>query len=231
MKDEKVMELLEREAIEHCQSLLYLGVEIDSDIKMIHHVDRLSKKIAQAINALRFLKWHLPTNSLLQFFHAHIQSHIHFCAFILLHARAIDIERIQRLQNKSLKIIYDLPDLFPTLDLFKQTATNILPVNGIIYSSAIIMAKKSLLSKDNFLPPVQKMRSQRTLDLKLAPAKKKTLKDDITHTGVKLYNQLPIALKQESNLDTFKSELKQFILSRSDSVLKHGQFTSRNFNI
>jgi hypothetical protein len=104
-------------------------------------------------------------------------------------------------------------------------------VTGIIYYSALTMVKKSLLSKDDSLPSIKRLKSQRSTDLQIGKARRKIMADDITHSGVKLFNQLPVHINMEPNFSLYKQYLKLFILSRNESLIKPMQSTSRNFFI
>jgi exonuclease III len=226
-----LIELLQREGITFCDELTYLGFIIDSEMKLVSQVDKIAYSIGSAVNALRFLKQNLTIASLLKFFHGHIQSQIHYCAFALLRCRSIDIDRIQRLQSKALRIIYNLPDTFPSSQLFSSQAKNIMPVTGIIYYSALCLVKKGLQSKDDSLPSFKRLRSERTADLQIGKARRKIMSDDLTHSGVKLFNQLPTHINLESNFSLYKQYLKLFILSRNESLIKPTQFATKNFYI
>lgn len=226
--DEVIEKSLQKHCIEKCTDLKYLGVIFDSEMKLIKHVDEIAKSVTAGINALRFLKTHLSLDSLLKFFYAHIQSHISYCSFILLRCRASDIERLQRLQNKCLKIIHGLPELYSTNELFNKEAKQILPVCGLIYYSALIMIKKSILTDDGSLPLIKRLGSTRKYNLILEKAKKKIMIKDITHTGIKLFNQLPEDIKRENNLNVFKRKAKDLLLSRNASLIKDTQFMAHN---
>ena len=228
---QNIKDLLSENQIQETFCLKYLGVFIDADLKMLSQVDKICTSLAQGINALRFLKQNLTQQALMKFFHGHLQSHISYCAFALLRCRSIDIERIQRLQSKALKLILDLPDTHPTLDLFTKKAKHIMCVVGLIYYSALIMVKKSVLCNDDSLPSINRARSTRRSDLILSIARKKVMSDDISNIGCKLFNELPTDIKSENNFFLFKVLLKKFIVSRNVSLIKHGQFSNKSFNL
>lgn len=228
---DELNELLEDYQVIKCNEITYLGCIIDSQLKFDAYVDKISKAIGSAVNALRHLKSVLSQDALIKFFHAHIQSHVIYTGSVLLRCRSIDIERLQRLQSKALKIIFGLPDLYSTFDLFKKEAKNILPINGLIYNAAIVLTRKCVVSKDGSLPSIKRLRSRRKSDLILEPAKKKVYKDDLCHTGCKLYNQLPDDIKAENIFFLFKKDVKRFLLSRNESLVKSGQFNSKNLLI
>lgn len=222
---------LQSKNIEQCSTITYLGVYLDDELKMASQVDNICSSLAQSINALRFLKRNLSSDALIKFFHAHIQSKISYCGFVLLRARSIDIERIQRLQSKALKLVFDLPNDYPTYQLFTEKAPKVLPVTGLVYYSAITMVHKSYTCTDGSLPQIQKLRTNRRCELLIGAAKKKIMQNDIGHDGVKLFNQLPDSVKSELNAYLFKEQLKKHLLSRNESLIKSGQFAAKNFNI
>lgn len=102
-------------------------------------------------------------------------------------------------------------------------------VTGLVYYSAIVMVKKSLDSNGTYLPFIKRLKSTRVRNVSLPIARKKVLRNDVSHDGSKLFNQLPAEIKSELNLIVFKKKLKDFILSRNESLIKPSQFTNKNF--
>ena len=144
----------------------------------------------------------------------------------------MDIERLQRLQSKSLRIIFNLPDSHSSFELFTNQAKGIMCVCGLIYYSALMMVKKSLVCTDDSLPVIRKLRSMRQYNLALSSGNNKKVKvNDITHIGCRLFNELPNDVKKENNIVLFKNQLKKFIIEKNKSLIKHGQFTSKTFNL
>ena len=222
-------DVLIAKSIKECECLRYLGFLIDSELKMVTQVDKICAALASGINALRFLIQNLVNHALMKFFHAHIQANINYCSFALLRCRSIDIDRIQRLQSKALKVIFDLPDSYDNSDLFAKEAKNILCVIGLIYNNALVMIRKCVNCIDNSLPYIQQARSVRKKDLIICKASKKVLSDDLTHVGCKLYNELPMEIKSEKNMFLYKQMLKKFVVSRNCSLVKSGQFSNKSF--
>ena len=85
------------------------------------------------------------------------------------------------------------------------------------------------MCKDGSLPLINRARSLRRGDLNLCIARRKAMSDDISHVGCMLYNELPIEIKTESNFFLFKGMLKSYLLSRNESLIKHGQFANKSF--
>lgn len=166
--DDDIRDFLVCQNFIETMELKYLGFLIDCELKLPGQIQHICKSISSGISALNNLRDHVPQETLIRFFHSDIQSHINYCSFALLRARSIDIDRIQRLQSKALRIIFNLPYSYPSCDLFTKEAKHILPVTGLIYFTAICMTKKCLRSKDNSLPKVEQLKSKRKHDVLLA---------------------------------------------------------------
>ena len=98
-----------------------------------------------------------------------------------------------------------------TLDLFKTYMTNTLPVIGIIYFSMLVYIQKSiLLHRSEFLEFSTNVSNRRSSGQLIASRfnRKQYLGRDTSYLGVILYNQLDIKIKEITNLEKFKMEVK-----------------------
>jgi hypothetical protein len=205
-------------------NLTYLGVQIDDKLKMNLHVDEIVRKIIQANGELYHMKDKLPVSALMKFYFGHIHSHLMFCSFVLNRCSCADINRLQTLQNRALKLVFRLPLMTPTTEVFKTFAKNVLPVRGIILLSSIIMVKKNLL---NNLPdglPMERITSSRHYLLKSRRFNSQVMKNDICCAGVNFFNNLPLDIKKINQLGQFKSAVRSFLLDHSDNILTNNNF-------
>lgn len=147
---------------------------------------------------------------------------------MLLHCTCRDIERLKSVQSRALKLIFKLPTLFSSIELFQSYACNTLPVIGIVYFSTITMVKKILLERPPYMPLIESDRSSRSGMLRISAHYSKLFANDLYVTGIRSYNSLPSVLKDITNIDLFKSLLKRFLLTRLSSLLKDGQFAARD---
>jgi len=150
-----------------------------------------------------------------------------YCAFLLLRCNNEDVKRLQVIQNRALKIIFNLPSRHPTIDIYKTYATNVLPIVGIIYYSAMLNIKKLMIDQNKIFPKVEKTRSNRLEQYKIMPAKSRLLRDDVYVAGMKLFNDLPNEIKAINNLNSFKAATKKFLLAKVESLLNDSQFILR----
>lgn len=222
LNDEELNLLLSESNIEIHEKIDYLGFIIDNELKLIPYVNKLAKLLGLGLNSMIHLRDNVGIRAMRQFYFANIQSHINYCAFALLRCRASDIDRLYKLQKRILRIMYNIPDDASSEDIFTIYAKNILPIKGLIFLSAIGLVDKCLNSDDDSLPKIEKCRSTRTHTLQLSIAKKKILKDDITHHGVKLFNMLPNSIKRLQGTWRFMKEVKCFLINSRAQLLDYG---------
>lgn len=133
-----------------------------------------------------------------------------------------DINRLQRFQNRSLKIAYNLEKRFSTVELFMKVATNIMPVTGIAYLNLLLLVKKSLLSYENDeFEVIQEGR--RKQQLKFQRYSKNILAKDFLCLGPTVYNQLPLEIREIKSYNLFKRKLKSYLLECKQVFLRGNQ--------
>jgi len=68
--------------INRVNSVKSLGVYIDDHLTWSTHIDKISKKIASAIGALKRIRSYIPTNTAVQVYQALIQPHFDYCCSV-----------------------------------------------------------------------------------------------------------------------------------------------------
>lgn len=222
MVDIKIM--LNSAGFQYVNEMTYLGIIIDDELKLGSYVDALATKMNQGIGALFYMKDKLPFSALKQFYFAHIHSHLMYCSFILLRCTEGDLKRLQRLQNRALKLIYQLPILCPTTDLFTLHAPDVLTVKGIIYYSTLLIIKRNLISTSPERLPIEKQRTNRLNLLKPQMYRRNVMKNDVTCRGINIYNNLPSELKELNQLNAFKRAVKTYLLKHVEDLLNNTNF-------
>ena len=216
-------EFMDVNKIENVEKLKYLGIILDSRLKLDEQADALIKKLSQSVNAMTIIKHHLPTQSMLLFYNAFIGSQFFYSGFLLCRMTNDDINRLQRFQNKSLKIAYNLERRFSTYDLFMKVATNILPITGIAYLNLLLLVKKNLLSKQENGEFEVIQQGRRKQQLKFQRYSKNILARDFLCLGPTVYNQLPLKIREIQNFYQFKRKLKTYLMEHKQVFLRGNQ--------
>ena len=163
---------------------------------------------------------------LIQFYHAHFMSHLYYCSFLIVKFTKEDTLRIQRLQNRCIKMIFNLDSRHSTEDLFISYEHKSLPVIGIVYASLMINLKKSLLLDMEELLDFEVYSNNRRSSGDVRPSsfsRKRHIGTDISYLGPILYNQLSKELKEMKNLNKFKVAVKSYLLDKIDLLLSPDQ--------
>jgi hypothetical protein len=228
---EKLDKLMETRNIKKSDVVRYLGVQVDNKLRMTNYVEDLIVKVSQSIRALNIVKGHLPTQQMLQYYHAFIGSHLYYCSFLISRLNAGQIQRIQVMQNRSLKIVFGLHHRTPTIDLFTKYAPRVLPVIGIVYLSHLMLIKKSILAQDNSMPKIEMINDgRRAGSLKIDRFRIKAYEKDFVCFGSSIYNNLPANIKGITELPQFKNACKDWLLSKIDLLLDPQQLISQKLN-
>lgn len=92
-------------AIERVKSIKYLGFIIAENLKMAEHVDYIAKKVAKKIGFLERISHKLDMEGRLTLYKSIISPHFDYCASILYLCNFNEFDKLQKLQNRALRII------------------------------------------------------------------------------------------------------------------------------
>ena len=101
--------------VTHCK---YLGVLIDEHLDWVKHIEYLGKKIAKDIYLLKRIRPYVTKQTALTFYTSIIQSRFDYCSIIWGNAGKGCLDKLQKLQNRSLRIVLQVDWYFPSKNLF-----------------------------------------------------------------------------------------------------------------
>ena len=96
-----------------------LGVLIDSDLNFSKHIAQVCRKASQQIGVLSRLKNLVPVPAKLTLFKSAILPHLTYCQKVWHFARASDKRKLERIQERALRVIY-LDKISSYEDLLKR---------------------------------------------------------------------------------------------------------------
>ena len=91
--------------INRVDSVKSLGVYIDNHLTWTKHIDKISKKIASAIGALKRFRPYITTNTAVQVYQALIQPHFDHCCSVWDGLGETISCKMQKLQNRAARVI------------------------------------------------------------------------------------------------------------------------------
>ncbi len=192
-----------------------LGMTIDSQASMIQHVNKVCKAAYMHLYNISRIKAYLDKSSLERIVHAFITSKLDYGNALLCGYPTTLLQRLQRVQNAAARTITGHNKYHHVSPVLKQL--HWLPVEQRIkYKVALLVFKaKNKLGpvylQELIIPytPARSLRSG-SQELLCVPSTNSSLVNQRAFcvAGPRLWNSLPLELRTENTLVTFKSKLK-----------------------
>lgn len=127
------------------------------------------------------------------------------------------------MQNKALRIVFNLPRTYTTVLVYKDICKTILPIRGIYKMKLLTYVFKCIHNIGHHT--ISLKRNQHTINtrnnnsLAVSRCRLETTKQRIEYMGSHEYNNLPMYLKNLTRISTFKTNLKIYLLQQIEELL------------
>ena len=203
---------VENEVIECCDSVKLLGITIDNELKFDEHVSKLCKKASQKLHALARISNYICQDRLRILMKAFIESQFGYCPLVwMFHSRKLN-NRINRLHERALRIVYKNSQLTFEELLKKDNSFSIHHRNLQKLSTEIYKVN------NNLSPSIMKgifPTREFSYDLRIKnPFKSVNVNtvfngtETISFRGPKTWAILPENIKNSTSLKEFKSKIR-----------------------
>lgn len=118
----------------------YLGIEIDDELKFDQQIDSVASKAAMKINVLKRVSNRLTFHTKKIVYNTLVSPNFDFCSTIYLNGTKEQIDQLQKLQNRAMRIILKCDRLTHRADMLNSL--NWLSVNQRINYNTLIMIFK-----------------------------------------------------------------------------------------
>ena len=210
------------EKLQNMNSCKYLGVHIDKYMSWNHQIDELSKDLNAKVWHLSRLRSYLPHNTLLDLYKSLIQPKIDYAITIWGYTCEVNLDRIQRLQNRIARVICNNFDFVNIRGIDLVCKLGIMNVKQRRdYFMALLMYKSIHGLAPNYLC------NEITMEIEVANRISRHINEndvhvpdahlEITKTGFSckgptIWNKLPNCIKECTSLTTFKMKAKQHFI-------------------
>ena len=209
---------ISEELIEQKTSVKYLGIQIDNQLKWKEHVASVSMKVSRVIGMIKYAKKILPPETLKLLYRGLIEPHIRFCCSVWGNCGVSTIKILERLQNRSVRIIanssYDAPaePLLKTLGLPSIKEMVHQESASMVYKAVNNQAPIYLTTLFNRVSSVTN-RVLRNCELNIRPPRLKTKhgQNCFAYRGASVWNSLPSDCKIANSFQSFKMKLKTML--------------------
>lgn len=189
-----------------------LGVYFDENVTFKQHIKNLCGKLCSVVGMLSYVKFMLPTSALLQIYFAHFHSHLYYATQLWGLLSNTEIDKLQTLQNRALKQVFNLATSTHTDVLFTKYAPKILPIRGIIFHAIVCFVHRMVhgLTHSNMNMKLQQNnpRSNASLKVDFNLSTVSYGERKISKFGANMFNSLPSTLRVNSNKESFKRNVK-----------------------
>ena len=190
------------------------GVQVDS-LDWKEHIKAVSTKVSRAIGFLKHAKNILPMASLKTLYSSIVETHFRYCCSAWGCYGTIDINQLQKLQNRAARIVtnssYDAPSRPLIESLGWKTICELIDQDSrsMVYKSINGLAPQYMgnLFIRNSTCNSRSLRNTAT-DLRLPKKTSANGQKCFSYRGAKLWNSLPAETKQASSMTVFKQCLK-----------------------
>lgn len=201
-----------------------LGVILDKNLTMADHIRSKSRAAAFGISKIGKIRKYLTASATERLVHAFVSSHLDYCNSLFYGLPDSHVLPLQRIQNAAARLItrsrkYD--NITPVL-----RSLHWLPVSQRITFKILILTYKAqhelapLYITELISPKTQttsiRLRSSTYAHLQLAPGPRtRTRYGDraFSVAAPRLWNRLPLEIREAPSLDSFKSSLKTFLFN------------------
>ena len=208
-----------------------LGVWLDEHLSYEHHILQKCKNAMLSIYKIRNLRRYLSLEACQVLIHSLVFSHLDYCNSLLFGLPESVICKIQRVQNIAVKLVLNLgKSESPRLAMFRL---HWLPIRyRLDFKIALLMYKcykgktpkylYELLDIEQRTELSRRLRSHQANNVlyRIPFTRAKTFADrSFSVAGPKIWNGLPIDVRQSETADSFKTKLKTFLFRKCYSDL------------
>ena len=203
-----------------------LGSWFDNHMSMNIHVGKVCSKAFRGLYNIRQIRKFLSMDSTKTLIHAFVTSHLDYCNSLLAGIPQYQLQRLQKVLNAAARLIYQIPrhsHITPIL-----ISLHWLPVKfRVDFKIALLVYKALNGSAPSYISALLSPKSASKYDLRSddqdllqVPATKlKTVGDRaFTSAAPRIWNTLPLEIRQSENISIFKKQLKTFLFKNAFNI-------------
>ena len=205
------------EKISKCHQYNYLGVTIDECLNLNSNYNSIFKKYSYKLHQFGKLRKYMDQNTRLLVYKQTMLPLIEYVSFMLFFNRACDVEKLQKLQNRGLRLCFDVknPRDMTVLRLHEISNLSYLSTRRYVHLAKLMFNLK------------QCNKYQKNAGRDTRGANSYNFDTDIVHLGIysnspyyvgaKLWNNFPMEIKNAPNLSIFTSLVQRFLYDSTNT--------------
>lgn len=202
--------------IERVKQFKYLGIVLDEKLTFSEHMNSVIKKLSGKISYMYRVNKKLTKRAKLTVYNSMILPHFQYCSTILFLGNEGDLNQLQIQQNKVMRIVLNcsretsvasMLDDLKWLNVRQLINYNVL---FLIYKITKDLMPVYLSENITYIRDYHNINLRSRDNIKLPSYTKTISQNNIYYKGVKMYNEMPMDIKQ-NNINKFKKLLKIYV--------------------
>ena len=207
--------------ISQCSSIKCLGVIIDRHLLWHDQVDSVCKKIFAGLAMLKRIRPFVENDTLKLLYMCLIESQMNYCCEIWGDRFQIHVDRITKLQKRAARLILRCHIYTPSKEMFSNLDWTAFRYKIIYFRYIFVYKCVHGLAPEyysNYFHDLSKTHSKCTRqssrhDLVVPRCRSEYCKHSLFYACPKLWNNLPVTIRELPSLNSFKYNLKKHIRS------------------
>ena len=210
-----------------------LGVTLDDRLNFKSHVDDTCNRVSRQINSFKWFSKYLKVDRRLSVYKSFIQSNFSYCPVAWLFCGRKNSNKLEKLQECAPRIVFD--DFSSSYEFLCERA-NTLPL--FLYRLRFLGIEMYKRIKETYSTYLNNLLCEQTSDYQLRDSgrliqpKFNTFKfcfKSVRYFGAKLWNVLPVDIKQSESLSISKTRITKWCYSDAAKALEEKMFVLPHF--
>lgn len=199
--------------LDKVKEIKYLGVIIDENLNFKSHFKYIMNKMSKKVYFLRRISNCLNMSTKVLLYKSLISPHIDFCSTVLFNLNQNEIQTLQVIQNKAMRIILKCNKYTPinimleVLHFMSVKQRILFRTLDMIFKMKNKLTPDYLRNKIKFVRDVHTYNTRNVNDFFIDTPQSNRLAKTLFYKGLTVFNQLPDNIKQCNNYLKFKKEL------------------------
>lgn len=210
-----------KDPIEQVEKVKLLGMVIDNHLSWSEHIDRIIQKMGSGIHYIRQCAPYVPFKILEQVCKSLILSHLDYCSVIWASASKKDLAKLQVVQNRAARLVLGCSSRTSIHKM--QTTLSWLSVEKRLALSTVTFLSETMkthrpefmIHQVVFCNTVHKHDTRKAGkgDIVQPNPITNSLKRTVLYRAIKIWNELPLDIRQDKCKRSFKKRLKVYLLN------------------
>ena len=208
--------------IKQSEEIKYLGIKLDSKLTWKNHVEKIKLETIKFESIFYQLRYIVPKQCLTVLYSSMVHSKIAYSLETYGLAAKKYLNELQTLQNRILRILYFKDRKYPTNALHKEL--NFPQINDL-YELKILKFMHNIYHHDKSVPDVfqnyfrlnesrHNYETRQSKHYEIPKTRRKRGEKMLLNKGARLWNDLPINLKNITHVKAFTKHVKQNIINK-----------------